>query len=215
MTGADLEQMCIHVLDYVGVSSATEVQAMHVDGQVAITANNAPALRTLFLIAAKDAAALLAGLNDFPADVRRRLTDPRAVAGAMLGSVKHAGDIAKCASAMIIRDRALILLHCDEEPDLHAEQRLLLVLATMLRDGAAVDTIHVWGAKPPCGSCRAVLTAFSYALNIVYDKLIIFSGSPGQDRGAVARLGLAAAFPGAAGEFGRFVATYEQKLATL
>lgn len=215
MTGADLEQLCTYMLDYVGVVSATEVQAMHVDGQVAVTANNAPSLRGLFIIRGKDTAALLSGLNNFPDDVKHRLTAPNAVAGAMLGSVKHADTVARCADAMQIRDRALILLHGDEEPDLHAEQRLLLVLAHMLQNGAVVNTIHIWGAKPPCGSCRAALTAFSYALDIVYDKVIIFSGVPGQDRGAVARLSLETAFPNAAGDFGFFVDRYQWKLAQL
>ena len=106
-------------------------------------------------------------------------------------------------------------MHGEDLPDLHAEQRLLVVLAYMLKAGVAVDTIHIWGAKPPCASCGAALRSFSHALDIAYDKCIIFSGVPGQDRDRVTRLSLSTLFPAETGTFARFVLAYESKMTEL
>lgn len=214
MIGADLVELCEKILAKVG-STAVEVQAMHVDGQVAVTANNAPALRVLFGLNAKNVASLVGALPGFSAAVARRLVDPKAPAGDRLGTMKHADRVSDCADKMIIKDRSLILMHGEDLPDLHAEQRLLVVLALMLKAGVAVDTIHIWGAKPPCASCGAALRSFSHALDIVYDKCIIFSGVPGQDRDRVTRLSLSTLFPAEIGNFARFVIAYESKMTEL
>lgn len=216
MTGADLIELSTAVLAQVGASTAIEVQAIHVDGQVAITANNPAALRQLFHTG-KDANALLGKIKGVTPELHRRLVAPDAVAGARLGTIKLASDEQKCADSLAIHDRALILLHGnDSGPAMHAEQRLLLALAIMLKDKKPVDTVHVWGAKPPCDSCKAVLTAFSQAMNAVYDKSIIYSGVKGQPRDVVGRMHLAEVFTGGLEEtFARFVAIYESNLAKL
>lgn len=165
MRGADLAAASTKALDMVGVKAATEVQAMHVDGSAAMTANEPTALDAL------DDEGRLEDLVKTlsPSHARR------------LGAVKWAEDYPSCATKLAVKDRSLIILN-KGAGEYHAEQRLLLVLAQMLKNNSVPDTIHVWGAKPPCGTCKAVLKAFSDALDAVYEKVIIFSNQAGQDR---------------------------------
>ncbi len=131
--------------------------------------------------------------------------------GTMIDGVKYSGSPDDAATKLKTKDNSLIILR-GGEGELHAEQRLLLVVAYLLRDNVIPQTIHVWGAKPPCGSCKSVLKAFNQAFNNCFDGVILFSGVAGQNR-AVNRLSLHGIFGNPPGEFGRFVNMYETELA--
>lgn len=195
MRGMDLEAMSAQALEDVGVKAATEVQAIHVDGQVAMTANEPTAMKGLSPLQGSK-------LCDMPGLWK-------------LAKVKTADSASDCATKLAVADRSLIILKGDDfvGVDVHAEQRLLVALAYLLQGNKVPDTIHVWGAKPPCGSCKQVLTAFTNALSAVYDKILIFSNAAGQDR-KVPQISLSAIFGvSPPGEFGRFVRIYETELA--
>jgi hypothetical protein len=191
MRGIDLEAMSRQALSDVGVEAATEVQAMHVDGQVAMTANYPASMVTL-------SGGQLQYLCNMPGLWK-------------LQHVKNAISAEDCAAKLAVKDRSLIVLKGDDFPlvEVHAEQRLLVALAFMLKDKKVPDTVHVWGAKPPCGSCKEVLAAFSEALSNVYDKALIYSHVDGQAR-QVPKISLERIFgSNHQDDFGRFVSMYE------
>ncbi len=179
-------------LGYATVKLATEVQGLHVDGSVAMTANRPAAMQA---ISEEQLSTLLPPLSRY---------------GPAVQNIKSAVSEQSCATKLAAKDGSLVILGAGGG-DLHAEQRLLLVLAYMLQTNQVPQTIHVWGAKPPCGTCRAVLTAFNNALNNVYDKAILFSGAEGQDRSRTS-LSLRGVFGNSVGDFGIFVAQYESGL---
>jgi hypothetical protein len=166
------------------------VQGLHVDGNVAITANQPAAMNA---ISDEQLATLLGPLSRY---------------GPRITQVKGAVSEEACAAKLATRDGSLIVLSGGVGGGLHAEQRLLLALAYMLKANQIPQTIHVWGAKPPCATCKGVLQAFSKAMNNVYDKAILFSGEDGQDRGRDA-LSLRAIFGDPGGDFGIFIGQYE------
>jgi hypothetical protein len=194
MRGIDLEAMSTQALKDVGVESATEVQAMNVDGQVAMTANSPASMSTL-------SPSQLLNLCAMPGLWK-------------LANVKSAVSAVDCAAKLAVADRSLIILKGDDfvGVDVHAEQRLLVALAFMLKNKKVPDTVHVWGAKPPCGSCKKVLAAFREAMLSVYDKYLIYSNVEGQAR-QVPRISMAKIFgTEEPGDFGRFVAIYTAEM---
>jgi len=194
MRGIDLEEMSSQALKDVGVESATEVQAMNVDGQVAMTANK-PASMVALSSQQLQTLCAMPGLW--------KLTD-----------VKHASSAEECAAKLAVGERGLIILKGDDfvGVDVHAEQRLLVALAFMLKHEKIPDTVHVWGAKPPCGSCKEVLAAFRKAMSSVYDKHLIYSNVEGQAR-QVPQISMEKIFGTKdPGDFGRFVAIYTTEM---
>ncbi len=206
MRGLDLANASTQALAYVTVQAATEVQALHVDGNVAMTANTPGAMAAL---SSKQVNDLIVTLSALP---------PR------LAGAQRAVDLGACAAKLANSNHQLIILTGEEtgafvvnkatsEGDtLHAEQRLLLSLALIIADGKIPDTMHIWGAKPPCGTCLRVLRAFSSALADTYDKTLLFSREAGQPR-TVNEISLAGLFRGGStGELGIFVRKFESAM---
>lgn len=206
MRGLDLANACTKALTYVTVKAATEVQAVHVDGNVAMTANTPGAM-----------AALGSGQKD-------ELVDTLSALPPTIKGTQGAVDIGACATKLTQSDHQLIILTGEEtgafvvnkalsEGDtLHAEQRLLLALALIIASGTVPNTMHIWGAKPPCGTCRRVLEAFNKALSDVYDKVLLFSGEVGQPR-TVNEISLSGLLGGGlTGDLGIFVRKFESAM---
>jgi hypothetical protein len=73
--------------------------------------------------------------------------------------------------------RGLRLVKMGMNIQLHAEQRLLYVLAGHLQMGGLPRTAYVGGCKVPCAVCRPVLIAFSSAYYQVYRQRLFFETS--------------------------------------
>ena len=190
LRGVDLAEASTLALGYAGVKAATEVQGLHVDGSIAMTANQPKAMDGISVSQLEE---LLVPLSRF---------------GPKVTTLKGAVTEGSCATKLAAKDHSLVILNAATVGgELHAEQRLLIVLAYMLKASQVPQTIHVWGAKPPCTTCRGVLQAFNKALNNVYEKTIIFSGEKGEH--LTTAVSLQAIFGDPGGDFGRFIAQYE------
>jgi cytidine deaminase len=65
-------------------------------------------------------------------------------------------------------------------PNIHAEQSLLLALASHLSLGGKAHTVNVAGHKLPCDRCLKVLKAFSGAYGTVYQASINYDNNNAQ-----------------------------------
>ncbi|MBN9685861.1 MULTISPECIES: hypothetical protein [unclassified Corallococcus] len=149
--------------------NATEVQAICMDEYIVVTANKPS---TLASISAKSSIKLLPDKDTNKqsfAESRTLLKE--------YGSCKFANTTAECINKMTGGKCVIILKEQEEAPtDLHAEQRLLLVLAERLKTNNVPKSVYIAGAKPPCATCGGVLRALKeeiknlYALDFDYTK---------------------------------------------
>jgi hypothetical protein len=73
--------------------------------------------------------------------------------------------------------RKLRLVKLVDNPNLHAEQRLLYALAVHLKMGGTAKRVIVAGHKPPCQICQPVLDAFQNAYFKVYSQKLVYDTS--------------------------------------
>lgn len=201
---AALQAMCTTLL--ASYQNAVEFQAMSIDRTVMIAANRSQG----------GMAALLVDYGDWNVQQTTAMLGVAVVAdtGVQRGrEIKTAADAASGAGKLDAQ--GVILLKDDADGggnNLHAEQKLLHVLAETMRAKRFFGTrVVIAGRNPPCGTCRRVLDAFARAYNDGMYGELEYDKTNGQARD-VPKLNLSALYPDEEFRFGDFVAEYTRRL---